>query len=220
LFVSESPRYLLSVHKAEEAAEVVMSIARGNGTLDRLLAAAAAAGGGQAGDSGHSMLGQREGGGGGNAKDGDVVGGGRSGGVDAEDGDGGDGAGGGGAKAPPLRLLSGSSAPAEGVGGGDRVAADHIHSLCPRSLWRAPLKRTMLPLMLVWFANSAGFYGQSVNLPSFLASRHLSEDDTYRGVLLTVWCGLAINTSTHAAAAVHSAGGGYLPAWAGRACRC
>eukprot|EP01047_Picozoa_sp_COSAG01_P093855 COSAG01_NODE_24894_length_762_cov_3.018100_1_plen_65_part_00 len=60
--MSESPRYLLSVHKTEEAAEVVMSIARGNGTLDRLLAAAAAAG--QAGDSGHSMLGQREGRGG------------------------------------------------------------------------------------------------------------------------------------------------------------
>ena len=35
MFVSESPRYLLSVHKTEEAAEVVMSIARGNGTLDR-----------------------------------------------------------------------------------------------------------------------------------------------------------------------------------------
>jgi putative MFS transporter len=123
LFVKESPRYLLATGKRREAAEVIVSIAKGNGTLAILSGA------------NDDWQGRGE---------------------------------------PPFTLVGGR---ADGEGSDACMAS---------ALFRPPLRRTMLPLAAVWFAVSAGFYGQSVNLPSFLVARGLSDDDTYLGVLLSV----------------------------------
>ena len=40
----------------------------------------------------------------------------------------------------------------------------------------------------IWFCVSAGFYGQSINLPAFLRQKNLSEEEGYLSVLVAV-CG-------------------------------
>lgn len=59
-----------------------------------------------------------------------------------------------------------------------------------RGSWRLlcshSVLRSLVPLCLIWFCISAGFYGQSINLPSFLRQKNLSEEEGYLGVLLAV----------------------------------
>jgi putative MFS transporter len=59
-----------------------------------------------------------------------------------------------------------------------------------RGSWRLlcsqSVLRSLVPLCLIWFCISAGFYGQSINLPTFLRQKNLSEEEGYLGVLLAV----------------------------------
>jgi putative MFS transporter len=79
---------------------------------------------------------------------------------------------------------------AGGAGFTLEVAADADAVRASRGSWRLlcspAILRSLIPLCVIWFCVSAGFYGQSINLPSFLRQKNLSEEEGYLGVLLAV----------------------------------